>query len=134
MTINTVRIKSIRSLRKAKPVQKSGSVLINVDALFFLTLAPFARQFDMKFRDSDGELPEISSLPSGTAVTAPIIDQIALTKAIQNLAKGYRQIFLMHDLLGYGHEEIAQLQGISIGTSKSQLHKARMKLRTMLLE
>jgi RNA polymerase sigma-70 factor (ECF subfamily) len=81
---------------------------------------------------SDGELPEIFHA-EGNAAT-PIIDRIALTNAIGNLACGYRQVFLMHDLLGYGHEEIAGRLGISIGTSKSQLHKARMKLRAMLLQ
>jgi RNA polymerase sigma-70 factor, ECF subfamily len=83
---------------------------------------------------TDGELPEIASAMNDTAAASPIIDRIALAAAIQNLANGYRQIFLMHDLLGYGHEEIAIRLGISIGTSKSQLHKARMKLRGMLME
>src|SRR5262249_4913627 len=81
---------------------------------------------------SDGELPEMPALINSSAINTPMIDRIALTDAIQHLANGYRQIFLMHDLLGYGHEEIAEKLGISIGTSKSQLHKARMKLRTML--
>ncbi|MEW6735461.1 MAG: RNA polymerase sigma factor [Acidobacteriota bacterium] len=82
---------------------------------------------------SDGQVPETIERENAHHLTTPIIDQIALADAIQQLANGYRQIFLMHDVLGYGHEEIAAKLGISIGTSKSQLHKARMKLRAMLL-
>jgi RNA polymerase sigma-70 factor, ECF subfamily len=81
---------------------------------------------------SDGELPEMPININNNSLSSPMIDRIALSDAIQHLANGYRQIFLMHDLLGYGHEEIADKLGISIGTSKSQLHKARMKLRGML--
>jgi RNA polymerase sigma-70 factor, ECF subfamily len=83
---------------------------------------------------SDGELPELPISIGSNAASTPMIDRIALTDAIGHLANGYRQIFLMHDLLGYGHEEIADRLGISIGTSKSQLHKARMKLRSMLVD
>lgn len=60
------------------------------------------------------------------------IDRITLHKAIADLPPGYRIIFVLHDVEGYEHNEIAEMLGCSIGNSKSQLHKARMKLRTML--
>lgn len=60
------------------------------------------------------------------------LDRIGLDRAIQNLARGYRTIFVLHDIEGYEHNEIAAMLGCSIGNSKSQLHKARMKLRAML--
>jgi RNA polymerase sigma-70 factor (ECF subfamily) len=60
------------------------------------------------------------------------LDRIGLDRAIQNLAPGYRITFVLHDIEGYEHNEIATMLGCSIGNSKSQLHKARMKLRTML--
>ena len=60
------------------------------------------------------------------------VDRIGLDRAIQELARGYRTIFVLHDIEGYEHNEIAAMLGCSIGNSKSQLHKARMKLRTML--
>jgi RNA polymerase sigma-70 factor (ECF subfamily) len=41
-------------------------------------------------------------------------------------------VFVLHDVEGHEHEEVARLLGCSVGTSKSQLHKARMKLRTLL--
>ncbi|MCS6884748.1 MAG: RNA polymerase sigma factor [Acidobacteriota bacterium] len=64
----------------------------------------------------------------------PMLDRIALQSAIEKLPKGYRTVFILHDVEGYEHEEIAKLLGISAGTSKSQLHKARMRLRQLLLE
>jgi len=60
------------------------------------------------------------------------IDRIALDRAIQGLSPGYRITFVLHDIEGYEHNEIAEMLGCSIGNSKSQLHKARMKLRTLL--
>ncbi len=53
-------------------------------------------------------------------------------RAIRKLPSGYKQIFLMHDVIGYEHSEIAGLLGCSIGCSKSQLHKARRRLRRLL--
>ncbi len=60
------------------------------------------------------------------------IDRLQLQKAVEDLPPGYRTIFVLHDVEGYEHNEIAQIVGCSIGNSKSQLHKARMKLRDML--
>jgi hypothetical protein len=62
----------------------------------------------------------------------PVVDRIALDKAISQLPPGYRTVFILHDVEGHEHEEIARMLGCSVGTSKSQLHKARMKLRTLL--
>jgi RNA polymerase sigma-70 factor (ECF subfamily) len=61
-----------------------------------------------------------------------LIDRISLDEAISQLAPGYRAVFILHDVAGYEHEQIGQLLGCSVGTSKSQLHKARMKLRKLL--
>jgi len=60
------------------------------------------------------------------------IDRLQLQKAVDDLPPGYRTIFLLHDVEGYEHNEIAEIVGCSIGNSKSQLHKARMKLRDLL--
>jgi len=62
----------------------------------------------------------------------PVVDRIALDKAIEQLPPGYKMVFTLHDIEGHEHEEIARMLGCSVGTSKSQLHKARMKLRTLL--
>ena len=60
------------------------------------------------------------------------IDRLQLQHAIEALPPGYRAIFVLHDVEGYEHNEIAGMMGCSIGNSKSQLHKARMKLRDLL--
>jgi len=57
------------------------------------------------------------------------IDRMALERAIGGLPAGYRLIFVLHDIEGYEHNEIAAMLDCSIGNSKSQLHKARLKLR-----
>jgi RNA polymerase sigma-70 factor (ECF subfamily) len=60
------------------------------------------------------------------------VDRLQIQRAVDDLPPGYRTIFVLHDVEGYEHNEIAELVGCSIGNSKSQLHKARMKLRDLL--
>lgn len=60
------------------------------------------------------------------------VDRITLKDAIDELPPGYRAIFVLHDVEGYEHNEIAQIMNCSVGNSKSQLHKARLKLREAL--
>ncbi|HLL77051.1 MAG TPA: RNA polymerase sigma factor [Pyrinomonadaceae bacterium] len=62
----------------------------------------------------------------------PVVDRISLERAIAQLPPGYRTVFVLHDVEGYDHDEIARTLGVSEGTSKSQLHKARLKLRTLI--
>src|ERR1700726_4278649 len=61
------------------------------------------------------------------------IDRIALRRALEELPGGCRQIFDLHEVEGYQHHEIAELLQCSIGNSKSQLHKAKLKMRDLLL-
>jgi RNA polymerase sigma-70 factor, ECF subfamily len=60
------------------------------------------------------------------------VDRIALTRAMRELPLGYRTIFVMHEVQGYEHHEIARLLRCSVGTSKSQLHKAKARMRELL--
>ena len=60
------------------------------------------------------------------------IDRLALERAVADLPAGYRLIFILHDVEGFEHNEIASMLDCSIGNSKSQLHKARLKLRDAL--
>jgi RNA polymerase sigma-70 factor, ECF subfamily len=62
------------------------------------------------------------------------IDRISLERAIDQLSPGFKSVFILHDIEGYEHTEISNLLGCSIGTSKSQLHKARLKMREFLGE
>ena len=61
-----------------------------------------------------------------------VVDKIALDIALSRLPPGYRLVFVLYDIEGYSHVEIASMLGCAVGTSKSQLHKARMKLRRLL--
>ena len=80
----------------------------------------------------DGETPVQVVTGTQNPNSMPVVDRIALDRAIGQLPPGYRTVFLLHDVEGHEHEEIARLLGCSVGTSKSQLHKARMKLRMLL--
>jgi RNA polymerase sigma-70 factor (ECF subfamily) len=60
------------------------------------------------------------------------VDRVGLKRAVAKLPPGCRQVFLLHDVLGCEHHEIAEKLSYSIGNSKSQLHKARMRLRKLL--
>jgi RNA polymerase sigma-70 factor, ECF subfamily len=62
------------------------------------------------------------------------IDRINLARCIAQLPAGFRTMFVLHDIQGYEHHEIAKLLGRSVGDSKSQLHKARKRLRELLHE
>jgi len=74
-------------------------------------------------------LTRASALPASAPAT---LDKIGFDVAIAGLSSGYQEIFLLHDIVGYRHNEIAKLLGVSEGTSKSQLHKARLRLRALL--
>jgi RNA polymerase sigma-70 factor (ECF subfamily) len=63
---------------------------------------------------------------------AGAIDRMALQRAINDLPEGYRLIFVLHDIEGFEHNQIADMLDCSVGNSKSQLHKARLKLRDAL--
>ncbi len=80
----------------------------------------------------DGELPEQVIKARNVITNFPILDRLALDEAIVQLAPGYRAVFILHDVEGLQHIEIANILGCSVGTSKSQLHKARMKMRCLL--
>ena len=81
----------------------------------------------------DGEISE--RWHRGVRRTDPakqLIDRLAIEQAVRMLPAGYRSAFILHDVEGYNHEEAAQLSAHSVGTSKSQLHRARACLRAVL--
>ena len=69
---------------------------------------------------------------AGVTPNGSVIDRIALDEAIGQLSPGYRAVLILHDIEGYEHHQISKMLGCAVGTSKSQLHKARMKLRRLL--
>ncbi len=82
----------------------------------------------------DGEMPEQTVTGSANPRKMQVVDRIALKNAIAELPNGYRNVFVLHDIEGFEHEEVAKMLKISVGTSKSQLHKARLKLRGLLIQ
>ena len=80
----------------------------------------------------DGDMRDVVQQGTERPGATPVIDQVALEQAIAKLPPGYRAVFVLHDVEGFEHEEISRLLHCSVGTSKSQLHKARMKLRGIL--
>jgi RNA polymerase sigma-70 factor (ECF subfamily) len=61
-----------------------------------------------------------------------VIDRLNLVKAIDQLPRGCKKMLLLHDIQGYKHDEISRIVGCSVENSKSQLHRARMRLRQLL--
>lgn len=90
------------------------------------------RGVKMEQTTDDGETPIQIVKGTENPNSMPVVDRIAIDKAVGKLPPGYRTVFLLHDVQGHEHEEIARMLGVSVGTSKSQLHKARMKLRGLL--
>jgi RNA polymerase sigma-70 factor (ECF subfamily) len=85
---------------------------------------------DLERHGSNDEGPR--ELGSCDASMLGAIDRLNLTRAIRKLPFGYKRLFLLYDVIGYEHGEIAGLLGCSTGCSKSQLHKARRRLRRLL--
>ena len=86
----------------------------------------------LEHTSEEGDFTNVVETPLQSTRRISMIDRLALEKAISQLPPGYRTMFVLHDIEGYEHEEIARLLEVSIGTSKSQLHKARMRLRELL--
>ena len=70
---------------------------------------------------------------SGPRVTGALrIERLDLERAVAQLPPGYRAAFVLHDVEGFDHAEVARLLDVAEGTSKSQVHKARLRLRALL--
>jgi len=106
VAVNTVLMKLRR--RKAPPI-------LSLDE-------PASPESPSLRRDVGGADPRLSG----------VVDRIALRRAMQKLPEGCRKIFALHEVEGYQHHEIARMLDCSVGNSKSQLHKAKMKMRDLL--
>ena len=92
------------------------------------------RKRTVKFEKTteEGETPDQVVTGTANPERMRIVDKIALDNAIAQLPDGYKNVFVLHDVEGFEHEEVARILGCSVGTSKSQLHKARLKLQKLL--
>jgi RNA polymerase sigma-70 factor (ECF subfamily) len=94
----------------------------------------FLRGRQAKMARTTGSLDEEGAdEPIAAAPLVPTaVSRIDLERAIAQLPAGCRAAFVLHDVEGFEHHEVAAMLGVSAGTSKSQVHKARMKLRKLL--
>jgi RNA polymerase sigma-70 factor (ECF subfamily) len=90
------------------------------------------RGVKLEHTSEEGDFTNVVETPLGSTRRISMVERLALDKAVAQLPPGYRTVFVLHDVEGYEHEEISSMLNVSIGTSKSQLHKARMKLRDLL--
>ena len=90
------------------------------------------RGVKLEHTSEEGDFTNVVETPLQSTRRISMVDRLALEKAISQLPPGYRTVFVLHDVEGYEHNEISGLLEVSIGTSKSQLHKARMRLRELL--
>jgi RNA polymerase sigma-70 factor, ECF subfamily len=75
---------------------------------------------------------ETAALPGAEPVRGDAVLRARIERAMARLPTGYRTVIVLHDVEGLEHEEVASILGCHVGTSKSQLHKARARLREML--
>jgi RNA polymerase sigma-70 factor (ECF subfamily) len=100
---------------------------INVVLMYFRR---HKRRFERQTQEV--EIPEQTAPGTERPDSVPALDRVSLDRALAALPPGYRVVFVLFDVEGYTHTEIALILGCTTGTSKSQLHKARMKLRALL--
>jgi RNA polymerase sigma-70 factor (ECF subfamily) len=86
----------------------------------------------LEHTSEEGDFTNVVDTPLQSTRRISMVDRLALEEAIAELPPGYRTVFVLHDVEGYDHDEISAALQVSIGTSKSQLHKARMRLRELL--
>jgi RNA polymerase sigma-70 factor (ECF subfamily) len=86
-----------------------------------------------RFRTRESDLEEAHELPGQVRLAEPDL-KLKLARAIDALPERSRMVFVMHDVEGFTHEEIAETMGMEAGTSKAQLSRARAKLREALAE
>ena len=143
------------SLRMTHDVSEAEDVTQEVFVLLFRKIGGFrgeasfttwlhrltVNQVLMRFRKNksrredaleDEEPQPHESVRPNSPKASQLVDRITLESAIAKLPPGYRAAFILHDIEGYEHEEVARILGCAVGTSKSQLHKARTKLRKIL--
>ena len=86
-------------------------------------------------RGAERETPlgEVEAAEEAVRETPARVEPVDLARAIDALPDGYRRVLILHDIEGYTHDEIGRLLGVETGTSKSQLHRARARVRARLV-
>jgi RNA polymerase sigma-70 factor (ECF subfamily) len=85
-----------------------------------------------RFEENDDEMGGMDALPGVVGMPLAPGDLLDLEEAVERLPAGARRVFVLHDVEGYKHEEIAEMLGVTSGATKAQLHRARLLLREAL--
>jgi RNA polymerase sigma-70 factor (ECF subfamily) len=85
-----------------------------------------------RFEENDEEMGGMDALPGVVGMPLPPGDLLDLEEAVERLPPGARRVFVLHDVEGYKHDEIADMLGVTSGATKAQLHRARLLLREAL--
>lgn len=122
------------NLHRKLPLFKRKSLFTTWLHRFTVNQALMFLRSKKRFRLIDEQIDEIEHemVQNGHIYFISPLDKILLESSVKDLAPGYKKVFILHDIQGFEHEEIGKLLGISSGTSKSQLHKARVSLRNII--
>jgi RNA polymerase sigma-70 factor (ECF subfamily) len=107
-------------------------IAVNTVLMHFRRKTPCRISLDEPIRSQDDTKSVRREYGTRDGRLDSVVSRVALTRAISELPEGYRAIFLLHEVEGYQHREIAKLLGCSVGNSKSQLHKAKLRIRDFL--
>jgi RNA polymerase sigma-70 factor, ECF subfamily len=105
---------------------------VNTVLMHFRRKSPHRVSLDEPCSNGDESRPSRREYGMRDDYLTGCIDRITLTRAITELPEGYRTVFLLHEVEGYEHREIAERLGCSTGNCKSQLHKAKLRIREWL--
>ncbi len=107
-------------------------ITVNTVLMHFRRKSPARISLDEPVNNATNSKPVKREYGTRDGRLETCVTRVALTRAISELSEGYRVIFLLHEVEGYQHREIAKILGCSVGTSKSQLHKAKLRIREFL--
>jgi len=120
-------------IRKAHLVNGKAGLSTWVHRIAVNYFISFLRRYrPLKYPQETGDAIQAYERKLSTQSNPTIYGRMDLESSLAKLPDGYRRVLVLHDVEGYKHKEIAEKLGISPGTSKSQLHHARMKLRSLL--
>jgi RNA polymerase sigma-70 factor, ECF subfamily len=107
-------------------------IAVNTVLMHFRRMSPCRVSLDDTSRSSESANPVRHEYGTQDGRLETSVSRVALTRAISELPEGYRAIYILHEVQGHLHREIATLLGCSVGTSKSQLCKAKLRIKELL--
>lgn len=108
-------------------------IAVNTVLMHFRRKAPCAVSLDQPYSSRQDAKPARREYGTRDGRLETSVTRVALNRAISELPESCRAIFLLHEVEGYQHREIAELLGCSVGNSKSRLHKAKLQIRDFLV-